>query len=115
MIHLDPSRREEAIEAGWLAYRERVPGFEQAYRSACQNWEVVAVCDDNEVAGALLAKDGVIHLGIRPEYRGKWASRRVIKEMLSYGRETTLMPDEDDDFVRRIGFVKEGGAYVVRV
>lgn len=116
-LRLDPSRRQEAIDAGWMAYRDRIPSMEAAYRSACEAWQVVAVVADR-VIGALFARDGVIHLGVVPEWRGRWASRRLIREMLSYGTRTTLMPGEDGprEFIGRIGFVKteEEGAYVVR-
>jgi GNAT superfamily N-acetyltransferase len=116
MIYLDPARRGEAIEAGWRAYAERVPGMEAAYRAACEGWRVIAVVADS-VIGALFARDGVIHLGIVPEWRGRWASRRLIREMLSYGKTTTLLPNEADsrDFIGRIGFVKANkeGSYVV--
>lgn len=116
MIYLDPSRREEAIQAGWLAYAERVPGMESAYLAWCEGWRVIAVVADR-VIGALFARDGVIHLGIVPEWRGRWASRRLIREMLSFGKSTTIEDFEPQcaAFVGRIGFVKtEGGAYVHR-
>lgn len=116
MIYLDPARRQEAIEVGWIAYKERVPGMESAYRAACEGWRVIAVVADR-VIGALFARDGVIHLGIVPEWRGRWASRRLIREMLGYGKATTLLPDEADsqDFIGRIGFVKteQEGSYAV--
>lgn len=116
MIRLDPSRREEAIDAGWLAYRDRLPDMEAVYRKACEGWQVIAVVADR-VIGALFARDGVIHLGIVPEWKGRWASRRLIREMLGYGTRTTLLLDEDGprEFIGRIGFVEtEGGAYVLR-
>lgn len=116
MIRLDPARRQEAIEAGWLAYRDRLPGMEAAYRATCEAWQVVAVVADR-VIGALFARDGVIHLGIVPEWRGRWASRRLILEMLGYGTQTTLMPDEEGPraFVTRIGFAQtEGGRFELR-
>lgn len=115
MIHLDPSRRQEAIEAGWLAYRDRIPALESAYRAACDGWRVIAVVADR-VIGALFANEGVIHLGIVPEWRGRWASRRIIREMLTYGARTTLLLEEDGQrkFIGRLGFVEEEeGSYVV--
>ena len=111
MIHLDESRRDEAIEAGWLAYKERAPNHERAYRAACKRQRVVAVCSDNEVIGALFERDGTIHIGIRPEWRSKWASRRVIRQMLSYGTKTKLTPEEDPSFIERIGFRCKGEHY----
>ena len=111
MITLDVTRKSEAVNACWNAYRERVPEYESDYYNAVTDWNPIAVCDDDKVIGALLVKNGVIHLGIVPEYRGKWASRRIIKEMLAYGTATTLTDDEPDEFVKRIGFVKTGDRY----
>jgi GNAT superfamily N-acetyltransferase len=110
MIKLDPNLREEAIEAGWLAYRERVAGFEEAYRLACETWRVIAVVESKSVIGALFVRDGVIHIGIVPEWRGRWASRRMIREMLSYGKKTTVGGDELEclSFVQRLGFKRVG-------
>jgi GNAT superfamily N-acetyltransferase len=113
VIRLDPNRREEAIEAGWLAYRERVSGFEEAYRIACETWRVIAVVESGAVIGALFVRDGVIHIGIVPEWRGRWASRRTIREMLSYGRKTTVGGDETGclSFVQRLGFERVGDEF----
>ena len=115
MIYLDKNRREEAIEAGWLSYKERVPGFECQYRKACEGFDVIAIVA-NKVIGALFAKDGVIHLGIVPEWRGKWASRRLIAEMLEYGRITTLLPEETVPmrFITRLGFKQVGAREFVK-
>ena len=112
MIRLDPDRREEAIEAGWKAYEAEVPGHRDAYLRALQGWQVVAICNDDTPIGALLVKDGVIHIGIVPEWRGRWASRRVIRELISYGQTTTVPPDNRRDFLRRVGFKPQGDCYV---
>jgi GNAT superfamily N-acetyltransferase len=103
LIKLDPTRRADAIEAGWRAYAEHVPTHRDAYLRACAAWQVVAVVDDGKPVGALFAKDGVIHLGIVPEWRGRWASRRVIRDMLAYGKRTEMAPGESLEFVSRIG------------
>jgi hypothetical protein len=50
-----------------------------------------------------------VHLAIIPEYRGRWASRRIIRDMLKYGTETT--PGDDNTFVERIGFRRAGNIY----
>lgn len=102
MISLNPAAREEAIQAGWLAYRERLPDAEKAYLKACEGWDVVAVQEEGKTVGALFAREGVIHLGIVPEARGRWASRRVIKEMLSYGTRTEFGPQDDERFLERV-------------
>lgn len=101
MITLQP-RREEAIAAGWVAYSGRVPGMRDAYIKACDGWTVEAVCSDDEVIGALFSKEGVIHLGIVPAWRGRWASRRVIREMLERGTKTEVGPGDDVAWLERI-------------
>ena len=113
MIHLDESRRAEAIDAGWIAHMDQLPGGEQFYRDGCKDWLVIAVCDDDKVIGALYARDGVIHLGIVPEYRKQWASKRVIRSMLAYGNRTNVRDGSPEriEFANRLGFVRQGDTY----
>jgi GNAT superfamily N-acetyltransferase len=113
MVHLDPSRSAEAVDAGWRAYADAVPGQEVAYRKACEGWQVVAVVSD-DVIGALMVRDGVIHLGIVPEWRGRWASRRVIRQMLAYGKRTQMLAGETLEFVNRIKNIEAGFGWEVR-
>lgn len=111
MIRLDPTRRTDAIEAGWQAYSQRCPQWRDAYIKACAAWLVVAVVADDEVIGALFERNGEIHLGIVPAWRGRWASRRLIRQMLCYGTRTTMLNGEDTGFIERIGFEKRGNGY----
>lgn len=114
MIRLDPDRRSEAIEAGWVAHADQFQGRRDLYDQGCAAWTVVAVCDGPQVIGALYAQNGVIHLGIVPEYRGRWASRRVIREMLTYGHMTRIRDEapEKIEFATRLGFKVQGDTYV---
>lgn len=79
------------------------------YLNLAKEWSPVAVCDDNKVIGVLISKDNVIHLAIIPEYRGRWASRRIIRDMLKYGKTTVAGPD--NSFVERLGFRRVGSVY----
>jgi GNAT superfamily N-acetyltransferase len=110
-IHLDPTRKLEAIDAGFDAYGEELAPHRNgdAYRLLMNEWNPVAVCDGERVIGSLISKDNVIHLAIIPSYRGKWASRRIIQQMLRYGTTTTVA--EDNAFVERIGFRRVGDLY----
>ena len=114
MITFDPNRRAEAVEAGWRAYSERVPTLRGAYDDVCQRYRVIAICKDSEVIGALFERAGEIHVGVIPEWRGRWLSRRVMREILSYGTKTRVLDSEPEsiDFVTRFGFRKQGDMYV---
>jgi GNAT superfamily N-acetyltransferase len=114
VITFDPARRDEAVEAGWRAYSERVPTLRGAYDAVCQRYRVIAICNDSEVIGALFELAGEIHVGVIPEWRGRWITRKVIKEALSYGKSTRVLDSEPEciDFVTRLGFEKQGDLYV---
>jgi GNAT superfamily N-acetyltransferase len=109
VIRLDPSRKEEALQAGFDACRAELEPHREGYFAVVREWNPIAVCDDDKVIGILTAKDDVIHLAIVPEYRGRWASRRVIREMLKYGKTTTV--GQDNSFIERVGFRREGPVY----
>jgi hypothetical protein len=103
MIRLDPTKRPEAIAAGLQAYADQLQGHEEAYAKWCEGCDVLAVVADDEVIGAFYAKEGVIHIGIVEKWRRLWASRRLLREMLSYGKLTELMVGDSTAFVERIG------------
>lgn len=115
-FELDHNRREAAISAGWRAYAERCPGMEAQYRAACDGWNASAIVRDGDVIGALLHKQGVVHIGIVPEWRGRWATKGAVREMLSYGSKTQVLDGEDDAkaFVERLGFKNMGGGQYQR-
>ena len=100
---LDTSRRDDAIAAGWKAYADQLHGHEADYARWCEGCEVIAVVSGDEVIGALYVRAGVIHLGIVERRRRLWASRRLLREMLSYGKRTELMVGDSQAFVERIG------------
>jgi GNAT superfamily N-acetyltransferase len=102
VITLDAARRDEAIEAGWLAYRGLMD--EDEHRRQCAEWNVIAVVEPSgSVICALFAKDGELHLGIVPEWRNRWASRRLIKRMLEHGYRTRFATTEQKRFIDRCG------------
>jgi RimJ/RimL family protein N-acetyltransferase len=104
VIWLDVYAREQAIEAGWLAYRERLQWFTRdQWQASCAPWFMFCIKSGGEPIGAAFLKDGKVHIGIVPEWRGRWASRRLIREILSFGTETTLLKSETQqrEFVLR--------------
>jgi len=47
-------------------------------------WDVVALFLGGAVAGAVAGKDRYFHLGVLPEFRGKWASRRRLRQIAEW-------------------------------
>lgn len=113
MIEVKPLR-EEAIEAGFRALADRFPPTysRDDFRKALASWEVQAFCDGDKPVGMLMTRGNELHVAVIPEVRGKWLSRRLIREVLSPLIEksgeavTSVMPDNEAgrDFVSRLGF-----------
>lgn len=112
--------REEAIKVGYEATKDRLPIDFGAWRKALSSWDVQAFCDGEKVVGMLMTQGPELHVAILPEARGKWLSRRLIREVFGpllerYGAaKTKVAPGnrKGDDFVSRLGFEKMDGGYV---
>ncbi len=114
MIRLDPTRRAEAIEAGWRAYADELAEQETAFRQWCDGVLVIAVVAGSNVIGALFVDDGAVHLGIVPEWHRRWASRRLLRDMLSYGKRTDVLAGGSLAFVERIRKFEPAFSWQVR-
>lgn len=106
--------RDEALKAGFASILDRLPhgySFEE-FRGKVADFEVKAFCDDERVVGMLMTRGPELHVAVIPEVRGKWLSRRLIREVFSpifqqYGEAVTgVMPDNEEgkEFTRRLGF-----------
>jgi hypothetical protein len=107
--------REQALRAGFAALAGRLPMDFEAFRAALASWDVKAFCDGERVVGMLMVQGPELHVAVLPEVRGRWLSRRLIREVFSpllksYGEaKTRVMHDNETgrDFVRRLGFLGE--------
>ena len=106
--------REEALKVGFVALGERLPpeiSFDN-FRAALDSWDVKAFCQGEKAVGMLMVRGSELHVAVLPEVRGKWLSRRLIRDVIKpiicqHGEATTcVQPDNSigKDFVKRIGF-----------
>ncbi len=104
--------REGALDAGYRALGERLPAglsFDQ-FREQLTDWRVDAFHDGERPVGMLMVRGDELHVAVLPEVRGKWLSRRLIREAFApilekYGRARTKVAEGNAvglDFVRRI-------------
>jgi len=99
MIHLDESRRSEALSALAEAYGSWIdPG---------PGWQVLAVVDGS-VIGAVLVCGPEVHIGItRPVFLRPLIRDVIGKQVKEYGRSITMVRESHEvghRFVQRIGF-----------
>ena len=75
------------------------------------DWEVSPV-----LGGAILVKGNEIHVAVKPESRGRWLSRRLVKAFPGrlidqYGLAVTSVMEDNEtgiNFVERLGFKRTG-------
>lgn len=122
-INVQP-RREEALKAGFTALQDRLPAdidFD-CFRERLGSWDVKAFCRGDDPVGMLMVKGNELHVAVLPEVRGKWLSRRLIREVLSplirqHGEAVTTVVKENavgNDFIKRLGFDDSGDVAVLR-
>src|SRR5690349_693825 len=106
--------REEALKAGFASLLDRLPhgySFEE-FKGNLANWDVQAFCDEEFVVGMLMKKGPELHVAVIPQVRGRWLSRRLIREVFTpilseYGEAVAaILPDNEAgrEFTTRLGF-----------
>lgn len=108
MIHITNDRI-EALKAGWEALSERAPDIEG---NNFDGFDIRAFKKNDVVIGMLMTRGPELHVAILPEYRRRWLSAGLIRDVLGtiidkYGYVITSVMQENiigQDFVERIGF-----------
>ena len=102
------------------ALKDRLELTVEQIKEVFKEFELKPVLRNSKVVGCFLVKGNEIHVAILPEYRKRWFSKKVFKDLVEelvkkYGFVKTSVVEGNDkglDFITRIGFVKKGEDYV---
>lgn len=108
-ITVEP-RRAEALKAGFEALADRISLRFEDFSRQLESWDVKAFCDGDLVVGMLMVKGDELHVAVLKEVRGRWLSRRLIREVFApllekYGKARTNVAEGNlvgRDFCERI-------------
>jgi hypothetical protein len=106
--------RNETLRIGYEAAEiDHIPF--KVFKDSMAQWHVKPVMVSGEVAGMFVSKGSHVHFCILPEFRGRWASRKTIRELLlpllkTFGFITTSVPD-NKPYGHRL--VKRWGCYEI--
>ena len=114
MIAVEP-RRAEALKIGyeatdWL----KVPGFEE-YTEFMDEWTVELLVRNGEPIGAIYTRGPEFHISTLPEWRGRWATRSILKRIIPRPLAITLVTpgfEHVGNYLVRLGFERHGIYYV---
>lgn len=109
--------RETALRVGFKATDWTRTVLFEDYLSALESWTIKAVLRDDQCIGAVYFNDGEVHASILPEWRGKWVTRGLLREMFDSPVVTTqVVPGHEFMFgiLERLGFEKEDSKWVLK-
>lgn len=116
MTHLAPNR-DLAMSVGYRATDWSGPLDFSDYLNALNDWTVEAIMRGDECIGAVYRKGEEIHVSIVPEWRRKWVTKGLLKQLFAGQRVTTRVTPGHEymyGILERIGFRKtDDGALVL--
>jgi len=77
------------------------------YVKALENWKVRTIHRNNEPIGAIYQKDDELHVSVLPQWRRKWFTKGVYKDLFVGKRVVTKITPGDEhmyNFLHRVGF-----------
>ena len=109
--------RETALQVGYEAtdWTEK-PDFDR-YVAALEGWTVRLMVRGNEPVGTAYTQGAEFHVSIRPEWRGLWATRSVLKALIQRPLSITrVTPGHEhvNGLLERLGFEHRGDGLFVK-
>lgn len=108
--------RDMALKIGFQATDWSQPISFEDYASFLQNWDVKAIVRNDTCIGAAYFRDGEVHVSVLPEWRRRWATKGILKDLFAdKNAHTRIMPGHEYMYgiFDRLGFkTREDGALV---
>lgn len=108
-------RREEALKVGFLATDWNVKPPYQLYADALSDWTVRLMTKGGVTIGAVYTNGPEFHVSVLPAYRGRWATRGLLKEIIPRPVAVTRVAQGHErigGILERLGFERRDGFYV---
>lgn len=109
--------REAALRVGYEATDWSAPVLFDDYRAGVKDWIIKAIVRDNTCIGAAFRKDNEVHVSVLPEWRCRWITKGLLRELFSGPKVTTKVTPGHDymyDILDRLGFKKTDGDLLVK-
>ena len=105
-----------AVKVGYEATDWTRHVDEHEYREAVADWDVKALIRGSECIGAVYRRGEELHVSILPEWRKRWATKGLLRELFgNLPVRTKVTPGHEymHDILRRLGFVQlDSGEFV---
>jgi FMN phosphatase YigB (HAD superfamily) len=107
-----------AVRVGYVATDWTQKPTPEAYEAALSDWDVKVIARDGLAIGAAYFKGPEFHVSILPEWRRKWLTRGLLKELIAEPVSVTRVTEGHEymhGILKRLGFEDRGGVFVREV
>lgn len=111
---------DDALFAAYESAKDRLNGATfSAFKVMVAGWNVFPLVICGQCAGAVLTNGPDIHACVLPQYKGRWFNKQaksILENVVKQNgfARTQATTDEGVAFVERLGFVRDGDAYILR-
>jgi hypothetical protein len=98
--------RELALKVGYEATTWQSPVTYEQHVEIARDWSVKLIERDGQPIGAMFEKDGEVHCSILPEWRRKWLTKGLLRQIIDRPGFYTRVDDGHDymyDILARLG------------
>lgn len=109
--------REAALRVGYDATDWSAPIVYEEYRISVKDWIIKAISRDGQIIGAVYLNGDELHVSVLPEWRKRWLTKGLLKQLFSGPRVTTKVTAGHDymyDVLKRLGFKESDGGLLVK-
>lgn len=110
--------RELGLRIGYEATTWQTPVSYQQHVDIAKDWDVKVIERDGCPIGAMFVKDGEVHCSILPEWRRKWLTKGLLRQIIDRPNFHTRVDDGHDymyDILARLGMVSRPDGTVGRI
>lgn len=107
----DPGARQTALRIGYRATDWSNRPSYQEYLASLADWQVKLLKSKNENVGAVYAKGPEFHISVLREWRGRWATRGILKKIIPHPFAVTKVTpghEQVGGMLSRLGFEHQG-------
>jgi hypothetical protein len=110
-------RRDEALDTGYCATDWGQPVAWADYVEAMEDWTVRLMVKDGVAIGAVYTQGPEFHVSVVPEWRCRWATRGLLKQIIPFPVAVTRVSPGHEHIagvLERLGFYRRADGYFVR-
>lgn len=110
--------RDLALLVGYAATTWQQPMTYEQHIDIAKDWDVKLIERDGQPIGAMFEKDGEVHCSILPEWRRKWLTKGLLRQILETPNFHTRVDDGHDymyDILTRLGMKNRPDGTVGRI